>query len=99
MEQISVSKFKATCLAVLEQVRASGNPVVITKRGAPLAMVNPVVVRPSASWLGSATGTAFITGDLVESPGELDPLRVVDDWDRLTGKPAEKASSRKAKAR
>jgi prevent-host-death family protein len=99
MDQISVSKFKATCLAVLEQVRVSGNPIVITKRGAPLAVVNPVVVQPSASWLGSATGTAFITGDLVESPGELDPQSVVDDWNGLTAEPAVKASKPKVRAR
>jgi hypothetical protein len=30
MDQISESKFKATCLAVLEQVRASGNPIVMS---------------------------------------------------------------------
>lgn len=32
MEQIPISKFKATCLAVLESVRKSGHPVLIAAR-------------------------------------------------------------------
>jgi len=41
MEQIAISKFKATCLAVLEQVRRTGKPVSITRRGQVIAEINP----------------------------------------------------------
>ena len=42
MESLSVSKFKATCLAVLEEIAQTGKRVLITKRGKPLAEVVPV---------------------------------------------------------
>ena len=33
MEKIAISKFKATCLAVLEKVRKTGQPVLVTRFG------------------------------------------------------------------
>ena len=37
METISVSRFKATCLAVLQRVKRTGKPVLITRFGEPVA--------------------------------------------------------------
>ena len=77
-ETISVSKFKATCLAVLEEVRRTGQSIVITKRGVPIADVTPTSVgNASASWMGSMSGTCEIVGDIVGT--FMDP----DDWDAL----------------
>ncbi len=42
METISVSQFKATCLAVLKDVNQQKKKVLITKRGKPIAEVVPV---------------------------------------------------------
>lgn len=42
METLSVSKFKATCLAVLEEVKKQKKRILITKRGEPMAEVVPV---------------------------------------------------------
>ena len=41
MESMPVSVFKAKCVAVLERVRSTGDPVLVTKRGRPLAKVVP----------------------------------------------------------
>ena len=41
MESLSVSKFKATCLSVLQDVKNQKKRVVITKRGEPIAEVIP----------------------------------------------------------
>ena len=41
MESLSVSKFKATCLSVLEDVKNQKKRFVITKRGQPIAEVIP----------------------------------------------------------
>ena len=41
MESLSVSKFKATCLAVLQDVSKQKKRVLITKRGKPIAEVIP----------------------------------------------------------
>jgi antitoxin (DNA-binding transcriptional repressor) of toxin-antitoxin stability system len=78
MEQIAVSKFKATCLAVLEQVRKTRQPVLVTRFGRPLAQVAPppVAERP-AVWLGALAGTGRIRGDIVS------PASDARDWDAL----------------
>ncbi len=41
MQSLPVSKFKATCLAVVEEVAKSKQRVIITKRGKPIAEVIP----------------------------------------------------------
>lgn len=41
--KVSVSKFKAECLAMLDEVSTTGTELVITKRGKPLALVAAVV--------------------------------------------------------
>jgi len=42
METLSVSRFKATCLSVLEQVHTKKKKILITKRGVPIAEIVPV---------------------------------------------------------
>jgi prevent-host-death family protein len=46
MHTMSISKFKATCLAVLERVRKTGEPLLITKHGVPIAQVLPAPPPP-----------------------------------------------------
>lgn len=41
MESLSVSKFKATCLSVLDDVKKQKKRIIITKRGKPIAEVIP----------------------------------------------------------
>ena len=45
MESLSVSKFKATCLSVLQDVKKQKKRVIITKRGEPIA---EVIISPVA---------------------------------------------------
>lgn len=68
METIAISKFKATCLAVLEKVRKTGEPVLVTRFGEPVAEVvpPPLPSRPK-NWLGSFRHRGKILGD-IESP-------------------------------
>jgi prevent-host-death family protein len=78
MEQIAISKFKATCLAVLERVRKTGKPVLVTRFGEPVAEVGPAsVANPARRELGSMRGTARIVGDIVS------PASEEDDWEVL----------------
>ena len=74
-----VSKFKATCLALLDKVKRRGQPILITRKGEPLAQVipPPPPERPQ-SWLGSFQGTGRIVGDIVSpalSDSEWEVLR------------------------
>ena len=41
MEEIAISKFKATCLAVLERVRKTGQPILVTRFGQAIAEIRP----------------------------------------------------------
>ncbi|MHB8381878.1 MAG: type II toxin-antitoxin system Phd/YefM family antitoxin [Candidatus Binataceae bacterium] len=69
-QSISVSKFKATCLAVVERVHKTRKPIVITKFGKPVAQIAPLAPKQAGKagkiWLGSMAGTGRIAGDLVE---------------------------------
>ncbi len=38
---MAISQFKATCLAVLERVRQTGQPLLVTRRGKPIARIMP----------------------------------------------------------
>jgi antitoxin (DNA-binding transcriptional repressor) of toxin-antitoxin stability system len=76
MEEIAISKFKATCLSVLERVRKSRKPVLVTRFGVPIAeIVPPQAQKGRKSWLGAMEGTAKIEGDIVGPAG--DP----SDWE------------------
>lgn len=46
-KEIAAGKFKAECLALLDQVAATGEELVVTKRGKPVARVVPVEEPPS----------------------------------------------------
>ena len=39
---VPAGEFKAKCLALLDEVAATGRPIVVTKRGRPVAEVVPV---------------------------------------------------------
>ena len=78
MEQIPISKFKATCLGVLEGVRRTRKPVLVTRFGEPVAQVTPPPPpeRPKR-WLGAMAGTGSIQGDIVA------PASDESDWEVL----------------
>ena len=50
---ISASEFKAKCLALLDEVAEKGQPLVVTKRGKPVARVLPV--EEPRSLIGTVT--------------------------------------------
>ena len=78
MEEIAISKFKATCLAILERVRKTRRPIRVTKFGAPVAEVVPPAPTPGKEhWLGSLDGPSLIKGDLVA------PASDEKDWEVL----------------
>ena len=70
MEEIAVSKFKARCLAILEQVRKTGKPIRVTRFGHPLAEINPPRGAEHAPRLGTGRGSGVILGDIVGPIGE-----------------------------
>lgn len=72
MQTMPISKFKATCLAVLERVRRTGRPLRVTRFGKPVAdIVPPAPEPPARDWLGSMRGTLEVRGDIVAPSGDL----------------------------
>jgi antitoxin (DNA-binding transcriptional repressor) of toxin-antitoxin stability system len=70
MKTIAAGKFKDTCLKTLDEVAASRTPVVITKRGRPVARLVPITAPTKASGL---------TGSIVAESG--DPYSTGEVWD------------------
>lgn len=69
MRSLSVSEFKATCLAVLEDVNKHKKRVLITKRGKPIAEIVPCEGTPKRSPLKDSV--QFV-GDIVSPVAETD---------------------------
>lgn len=63
-------------MALLQKVRQTGQPIMITRRGEPIAQVvpPPPPERP-AQWLGCMKGTGRILGDIVS------PVMDESDWE------------------
>ena len=66
MRKMAAREFKSKCLVVLDEVQQSGEPVLITKRGKPVAKL--VAVRNKGDKIfGHMTGTAKMVGDILHS--------------------------------
>jgi len=74
VKQMPAGKFKAQCLAIMDEVSHSGEPVLITKHGKPVAKLVPAE-RQSDDVFGYMAGKVKIMGDIV---GPVTPL---EDWE------------------
>jgi len=79
MDEIPISKFKATCLAVLERVRATNQPIRVTRFGKPVAdIMPPANVEKPRRRLG--TGKGVILGDIVSPVIDESDFEAAQDW-------------------
>jgi prevent-host-death family protein len=79
-ESIPISKFKATCLRILDEVNKTGKKIIVTRKGEPIALVIPAPPPPKPKrWVGSMKGTIKITGDIVS------PVLDENEWEVLRG--------------
>ena len=65
MKTISATEFKAKCLALLDEVKRTGEVITILKRGKPTAQLVPPVPRENAIPQKTLAGTVQIAGDVV----------------------------------
>ncbi len=72
MKKISVSEFKAKCLRLIEDVHNRKEPLVITKKGIPIAEVRPYEAGDKVS----LKETVVFLGDIVSPVAE-------DEWEAL----------------
>jgi prevent-host-death family protein len=78
LRKITISRFKATCLRLLDQVKKTEESLLITRKGEPIALVTPPPpTPPPEKWLGCMKGKIQITGDIVS------PVVPEKDWEVL----------------
>jgi len=66
MNTIAISKFKATCLGLLEKLAASGENILVTKNGKPVALVSPPPLpAKKRSSFGCMKDSTAAKGDLL----------------------------------
>ena len=76
MNEIAISKFKATCLQVLERVRTTKQPIRVTRFGKPVAdIVPPQEHAVPKRRLGTMARSGRILGDIVG------PIGDESDWE------------------
>jgi prevent-host-death family protein len=78
VQEVAISEFKAKCLALLERVRKTKQPIRVTRHGKPVAeIVPPAIVEDRASWIGSMQGSGETLGDIIS------PATDEADWEVL----------------
>jgi prevent-host-death family protein len=74
MQKVKASEFKAKCLALMDEVARTGKPVLVTKKGKPVAELRPH--RPRAEKAaGVWKGRLIVKGDIIAP--------VSAEWDAL----------------
>ena len=76
MKKVVVSEFKAKCIAFLREAQESGESILITRRGKPIARVDPVREVRSERPLGVFRGRMKVRGDIVHADTS-------EDWEAL----------------
>ncbi|TXH92447.1 MAG: type II toxin-antitoxin system Phd/YefM family antitoxin [Thauera aminoaromatica] len=76
MQTIQASEFKARCLALMDQVAASGEILVVTKNGKPVAELHPYQGARASSPFGLHPGVRIL-GDIVSPVAD-------EDWEALS---------------
>jgi prevent-host-death family protein len=83
MRTMAAGEFKAKCLAVMAEVNSTGQPVLVTKRGKPLARVLPFQ-EPAKEKPEDIFGC--LRGFLASEKGLddlVDPIIPMEEWDHL----------------
>lgn len=76
MTTIQASAFKAKCLALMDQVARTGETIIVTKNGKPVAELRPHRPPRAKSLIGLHKGQIEILGDIVSPIG-------TEDWEVL----------------
>jgi prevent-host-death family protein len=74
MKKIPAGQFKAKCLAIMDRVQKTGESVLITKHGKPVARLSPAPSAPEDVF-GYMAGKVKVVGDIVG------PVTPFEDWE------------------
>lgn len=64
IQKIGAGEFKSKCLQLMDEVSKTKNPIIITKRGKPVAKLVPVE-SVQHGFFGCMKGSVRIVGDIV----------------------------------
>lgn len=67
MKKVLISEFKAKCIGMINEIQETGETLIITRRGKPVATVAPAKPKLRKRVLGALQGTVVIKGDIVNS--------------------------------
>jgi prevent-host-death family protein len=73
MTTIAAGEFKSTCLKLLDAVSTQREPLIITKRGKPVAQLLPILPTPALPLFGA------LRGSVLEEENIVSPLK--NHWD------------------
>ena len=75
MKRVLISEFKTHCISLLRNMAVTGEGIIVTLRGKPVAKVVPYSDQtPAGVVLGRGRGTAKIAGDIVN-------FTASEDWE------------------
>ena len=66
---MTAAEFKAKCLQAMDHVAKTGEPIVVTKRGKPVAQLAPIVRKPK-------TLRGFLKGHIASGKDIISPIDV-----------------------
>ncbi|MFN0159662.1 MAG: type II toxin-antitoxin system Phd/YefM family antitoxin [Burkholderiales bacterium] len=66
MTLIQASEFKAKCLALMDQVARTGETIIVTKNGKPVAQLGPLKQPRAKTLYGINKGKIKILGDIIK---------------------------------
>jgi prevent-host-death family protein len=65
VKTVSAAQFKNRCLALVDEVSRTRQPLVVTRHGTPVAQIGPVVARDAAANRNPLKGSVLHEADLV----------------------------------
>ncbi len=68
---INATQFKAKCLKLIDEVAATREPIIVTKRGKPIARLVPIEDDTLPPLFGYMKGMGEILGDIVNVPHDV----------------------------
>ena len=93
--QIPAGEFKAKCLKLMDEVRETGEELVITKHGKPVAKLVPIAEEVRMPLFGCLKGSVKILGDIVSPALEEDwEEKWLKKWDERLAEDREAARTR-----
>ena len=82
MKYVGSAEFKAHCLRLMAEVQAGGEPITVTKRGKPVALVSaPVGTEGSAAKPPLPSSFGLLKSDLYRDDTEPEESALDPDWE------------------